>query len=236
MSIIEKSNPLNLQYRVCVVTSAATPLGVIVCKTLLKANALVLGIDSRPKDHSLNAGLGTHFQFEECSVDDKSTPERIVEAARKKFGFERIDALVNIVEEGKEGDLEGLAKLSEVVGQGMAQDGRGSIINVVGNMEAEEEKFKPAIGFTKDMAAQFRKRATSAGDHHSADAYEEARTHMTALMKTEKIAKDVPSASESRQTAAKFYDVGNLTLFLAGDMSESVSGAAVSLDGSYLPL
>lgn len=145
MSIIEKSNPLNLQYRVCIVTSASTPLGVIVCKTLLKANALVLGIDARPKDHTLNAGLGTHFQFEQCSVGDRGTPERVIEAARKKFGLERIDALVNIVEEGKEVNLEGLTRLGEAVGHGMAQEGRGSIIIVLGGIAGEGERYKPAV-------------------------------------------------------------------------------------------
>lgn len=48
-----------------------------------------------------------------------------------------------------------------------------------------------------------------------------------------RIAKDVPSASESKQTAARLYDTANLTLFLAGDMSEGISGTTVGLDGSY---
>ncbi|KAK6381206.1 hypothetical protein LTR65_000964 [Meristemomyces frigidus] len=145
MSIIEKSNPLNLQYRVCIVTSASSPLGVIVCKTLLKANALVLGIDSRPKDHSLNAALGTHFQFEQCDVYDEGTPERIVAAAAKKFGVERLDALVNIVEEGKTASLEGLRSFSEVVGKAMAQEGRGSIITVLGSEAVLGDTFEPAV-------------------------------------------------------------------------------------------
>ena len=147
MSLIERSNPLNLQYRVCVVTSASTPLGVVICKTLLKANALVLGIDSRPRDHELNANEGTHFQFEECSVNDEGAPERIVEAAKKKFGVERLDALVNVVEEGKEEDLEGLKRLTEVIGKRLGKEGKASIVNVLGNVEGvEESKSKPAVG------------------------------------------------------------------------------------------
>lgn len=51
-----------------------------------------------------------------------------------------------------------------------------------------------------------------------------------------RLAKDVRSARESNQTAAKMYDIGNLVLFLAGDMSESVSRSVVCLDGSYVPL
>ena len=44
------------------------------------------------------------------------------------------------------------------------------------------------------------------------------------------------SANEPDQVVAKFFDVANLTLFLAGDMSEAIAGAIVSLDGSYRPL
>ena len=45
------------------------------------------------------------------------------------------------------------------------------------------------------------------------------------------------SINKSEQkTPAKFFEVGNVTLFLAGDMSEKVSGAIVRLDGSYAPL
>ena len=144
MSIIERSNPLNLQYRVCIVTSASTPLGVIICKTLLKANALVLGVDNKPKDKSLNAGLGTHFQFESCDLEEEDVSERIIEAARKKFGgVERIDGLVNIIEE--EDDLEGLRRLSDAVGEVMDKERKGSIVNVLGGSDGVEER--TAVGW-----------------------------------------------------------------------------------------
>lgn len=48
-----------------------------------------------------------------------------------------------------------------------------------------------------------------------------------------RIAKDVPSANEARLPATKLYDVGNVILFLAGDMGENISGAIVARDGSY---
>lgn len=146
MSIIERSNPLNLQYRVCLVTSASSTLGVIVCKTLLKANALVLGIDSRPKDPSLNAGLGTHFQFERCNVNEKGTAERIIEAAREKFDTERLDVLVNIAEEGKEEDLDGLRSLAEACGAVMAGAGQGVLVNVLADVKGvEDTEAKPVV-------------------------------------------------------------------------------------------
>jgi NAD(P)-dependent dehydrogenase (short-subunit alcohol dehydrogenase family) len=148
MSIIARTNPLNLQYRVCVVTSAFSPLGVIICKTLLKANALVLGIDTRPQDESLNAGLGTHFQCEICDVNDPDTPKRIVEAAIEKYGVERMDVLVNVLEAGREGvGLERLGRLSRGLAEVMAKERKGSIVTVLGDVEGgDEEKAKEAVG------------------------------------------------------------------------------------------
>lgn len=50
---------------------------------------------------------------------------------------------------------------------------------------------------------------------------------------TARIAKDAPAADGAKQPAAKLYDVGNVTLFLAGDMGEKIAGAVVARDGSY---
>ena len=44
---------------------------------------------------------------------------------------------------------------------------------------------------------------------------------------------DLPSASEgTKQAAGSMYDVGNLTLFLAGNMSQDVKGKILHSDGS----
>lgn len=133
MSIIERTNPLNLQYKICVVTNASSPLGVVICKTLLKANALVLGIDTRPRDHSLNAGLGTHFQFEQVDIKEPETPKKIIEASQEKFESlgGKFDALVNLVEkEDDDDDVAGIANLTKAIGNVMRESGQGSIITV----------------------------------------------------------------------------------------------------------
>lgn len=139
MSIIERTNPLNLQYKICVVTNASSPLGVVICKTLLKANALVLGIDKRPRDHSLNAGLGTHFQFEQVDIKELETPKKIIEASQEKFESlgGKFDALVNLVEkEDDDDDVAGIANLTKAIGNVMRESGQGSIITVApGNAE-----------------------------------------------------------------------------------------------------
>lgn len=138
MSIIERSAPINLQYRICVVTSASSPLGVVISKTLLKANAFVLGVDTQPIDPSLNAGLGTHFQFEQRDVQDVQTPKQLIEAVKEKFGLENIDALVNTV--GKQSEVIGLGELSRAIGQVMAEQRKGTIVNVPGDVEGKDEE------------------------------------------------------------------------------------------------
>lgn len=132
MSIIERTNPLNLQYKICVVTNASSPLGVVICKTLLKANALVLGIDTRPRDHSLNAGLGTHFQFEQVDIKELETPKKIIEASQEKFESlgGKFDALVNLVEKEDDDDVAGIANLTKAIGNVMRESRQGSIITV----------------------------------------------------------------------------------------------------------
>lgn len=145
MSIIERTNPLNLQYKICVVTNASSPLGVVICKTLLKANALVLGIDTRPRDHSLNAGLGTHFQFEQVDIKELETPKKIIEASQEKFESlgGKFDALVNLVEKEDDDDVAGIANLTKAIGNVMRESGQGSIITVApGSVEEGESQSK----------------------------------------------------------------------------------------------
>lgn len=48
-----------------------------------------------------------------------------------------------------------------------------------------------------------------------------------------RIDKDAPSISASKEEANRMYDLGNLTLFLAGDMSEMIASSIISLDGRY---
>ena len=70
-----------------------------------------------------------------------------MKAAREKFGLERLDVLVNVVEEGREADLEGLRRLSGVVGREMERERRGSVVNVLDNVGGvEETNSEPVVG------------------------------------------------------------------------------------------
>ncbi len=100
MSITQRDSPLNLVTRVAIVTGASSPLGIVVCKTLLKANALVLGTDIKDKNPSLNSGYGTHFQFHQCDLTGPGAPAAILAHCRERFGLERVDILLNIASIG----------------------------------------------------------------------------------------------------------------------------------------
>jgi len=96
MSIIDHGNPLNLSYKIIIVTNASTPLGVVICNTLLKANALVLGTDIGRKEHTLSASKYSHFQFWQCDLNDQNAAEEVIGYAKKIFRTDRIDGLVNL--------------------------------------------------------------------------------------------------------------------------------------------
>lgn len=124
MSIIERSNPLNLAYKIAVVTNAASIFGQITCKTLLKANALVIGIDEEMHDPSLTARPGTHFQFVQGSLEDQSIPEKVIKLSDAEFGKDYINVLINI--EAGDGKDRGSFVKSLV---GKMQD--GSLVNIL---------------------------------------------------------------------------------------------------------
>lgn len=165
MSIIEKTNPLNLQFCVCVVLNSSCQLGIIISKTLLKANALVLGIDSRPKDESLNAGLGTHFQYEQKSSGDVSS-EDIMKIVQDRYDQERMDVVINVVEEGQEGRINDAAGSIEGLAKVIAEGGRGkgAILTVMSDVEsADDAQVKQAVGCSSPFASRANDHFTERG-------------------------------------------------------------------------
>ena len=64
-------------------------------------------------------------------------------------------------------------------------------------------------------------------DQQSKRKYAEAISHMTAIMNKAK-SKDIKHSPEKM----KHYDLGNLTLFLTGDMGADINESMVYLDGS----
>jgi hypothetical protein len=110
------------------VTSASTPLGAQTCRTLLRHNALVLGIDSDPvteKQHRLFSALGTHFQTLQLELEDEDAVPRMVEHSKERFWKEGFDILVTF------GEGEGSIKLRSEIAGIMAQTGDGVVLNVL---------------------------------------------------------------------------------------------------------
>ncbi|KAK6417482.1 hypothetical protein LTR95_017331 [Oleoguttula sp. CCFEE 5521] len=265
MSIIERNSPLNLQYKVCIVTNASSPLGVVICKTLLKANALVLGVDDKVRDHSLNAGLGTHFQFEQVDLQGSDAAAAIIESAKRKFeglgGGGRVDALVDLVDEeggdGKAKDLEGLRKLSLAIGEVMKEGNGGSIVVVPSNAkgghgseamvryqinsargQADLDQIQLARDLSQQHAGSVRCNVVTPGVTTGfEDRSEELyREAQTHMKALMKTERPASDVPASQQVPPEHYAVANLVLFLAGSMSEAIAAKRVNLDGAYCAL
>jgi hypothetical protein len=70
---------------------------------------------------------------------------------REKFGLERLDILVNIVEEGQQNDLKGITDLSKAVGQVMAGERHGCVVNVLRSSDDAE-----GINLSKHIAKEYK--------------------------------------------------------------------------------
>ena len=130
-----KLKSTNLHPTVAIVTSASTPLGAQTCRTLLRHNALVLGVDSEPvteKQHRLFSALGTHFQTLQLSLDDEDAVERMVEHSKERFWKEGFDVLITF------GDGEGGIRVSREVASIMSETGGGVVLNVMDERSVEQ--------------------------------------------------------------------------------------------------
>ena len=89
-----------------IVTSATTKLGAQTCRTLLRHNALVLGVDEWPvteQEHRLFSQLGTHFQTLQLSLGDDDAVSRMLEHCKERFWKEGLDFLITFGEDGSVG-------------------------------------------------------------------------------------------------------------------------------------
>ncbi|CAK4031741.1 Hypothetical predicted protein [Lecanosticta acicola] len=232
MSITNRESQLNVQSKLCIVTSASSPLGVRISKSLLKANAMVLGIDSKARDSTLFAGSGTHFQFEEFTVKDKHSAVEVIAAAKEKFDQDQIDVLVNIVGPEQENDMSGAKEMADAAALAMKQQGKGKVVMV--SEDVESDSVPPALSdLTKSLAVEYSDvgiafniilpQATGGGDRQSQHAFQEAKEAFNKLQRSD-------------EPPSKLHDVGVVALFLASDMSDGLDQRIVRLDGTSSPL
>jgi hypothetical protein len=95
----------------------------------------------------LNAGLGTHFQYEQKAPRDLSS-EQVMSMVQERYGMERMDVVVNVVEAGQEGSMADVAKLTEGLAEVIAGGGRGkgAVVTVMNNVnDGEDANLKKAV-------------------------------------------------------------------------------------------
>jgi len=113
---------------VAIVTSASTDLGSQTCSTLLRHNALVLGIDEEPvteKDHRLFSALNTQFQTLQMDLGDENAVQKIIDHVKDRSWKEGFDILITF------GEGEESIKLRRKIAELMSQTGGGVILNVL---------------------------------------------------------------------------------------------------------
>lgn len=140
------THPLPL---VAIITSAASPLSSQLCRTLLRHNALVLGIDSLPvteSSHRLFSALGTHFQTLQLDLEDPDAITRIVAHSENRFWKAGFDVLVTF------GEGDGSVKLRREVSEIMRKSGGGVLLNVLD---------EGSVGQSEDVVALASERAST---------------------------------------------------------------------------
>lgn len=110
---------------------ASSAVGIVVCNTLLKANALVLGTDTLAKDESFSASNYSHFQFYQCKLGEEGAADRIIADAKRKFRVDRIDGLVNLASAQDDAELQAAYKTLAVACAAAAGINGGAVVNAL---------------------------------------------------------------------------------------------------------
>jgi len=114
---------------VTIVTSASSPTGAAICRSLLNSNAFVLGVDNRPAHESTKCARGSHFQFFQYPRGEELNWNEVLGYTRRMYWIDEVDFLVHVVD-GNDGGGNGVP--NEVV-EVMENRGEGVIIFVAGN-------------------------------------------------------------------------------------------------------
>lgn len=110
-----------------IVTSASTKLGAQTCRTLLRYNALVLGIDESPvteEEHRLFSQVGTHFQTLQLSLKEDDVVPRMLAHCKERFWKEGLDFVITFGEDGS-------AELRSSLAGNLREGDGGAIVDVL---------------------------------------------------------------------------------------------------------
>jgi hypothetical protein len=219
---------------VAIVTSASTDLGAQTCSTLLRHNALVLGIDEEPvmqKDHRLFSALNTHFQTLQMDLGDESAVQKMIDHVKDRFSKEAFDILITF------GEGEESIKLRREIAELMSQRGGGGVIlNVLD---------EGSVGQSQDIAEltkQSGKTGVRAGvvliDGHASGS--EGWTMLEAPEDSIDEVRDCVNrfralTEEDTDTEKGNRGIADLLLYLVSELGSDIGGV-VTADGGWRPL
>ncbi|GEK91405.1 SDR family oxidoreductase [Alkalibacterium kapii] len=233
-----------LKGKVAVVTGGARGLGGAMCQLFSDEGAEVIALDMGDMTYEK-----TNVTYMPLNVTDKQESKEVFDHIIEKFG--KIDILVNNAGITKDAltrkmsddqwdavidvNLNGVFNLTRYVGPHMAEQGRGSIINIssvvgtYGNIgQANYAATKGAVvSLAKTWAKEFAMKGADVRVNTIAPGYT-----MTDILKTvpddllDKFAK-----MTMLNRLGQPEEIANAALFLASDMSSYITGQLISVDG-----
>ncbi|WP_052070491.1 SDR family NAD(P)-dependent oxidoreductase [Streptacidiphilus albus] len=243
-----------LDGRTAVVTGASSGIGAHFARVLSAAGARVVLAARREAPLRELAGDLPGSLAVACDVTRADQREHLVRTVAREIG--PIDILVNnaglseVVPAERQSpesfdaivsvNLSAVFALSSVVGAGMLERGRGSIVNVasvygmVGSGSLPQAAYAASKGgvvnLTRDLAAQWAHRGVRVNSLCPGW----FRSEMTADMLDSDKGRSWVERRTPMRRAGELYELDGALLFLAGDAGSYVTGAAIPVDGGYL--
>ncbi|MGW4808103.1 SDR family NAD(P)-dependent oxidoreductase [Kitasatospora sp. NPDC004272] len=245
-----------LDGRVAVVTGASSGIGAHFARVLSAAGARVVLTARREEPLRLLSEELPGSLPVVCDVTRADQREQLVRTVAEQLG--PIDVLVNnaglseVVPAERQSpesfdaivsvNLSAVFALSSVIGAGMLERGRGSIVNVasvygmVGSGSLPQAAYAASKGgvvnLTRDLAAQWAHRGVRVNSLCPGWFWSE----MTADMLENDKGRSWVERRTPMRRAGELYELDGALLFLAGDASSYVTGSAIPVDGGYLSI
>jgi hypothetical protein len=219
---------------VAIVTSASTDLGAQTCRTLLRHNASVLGIDEEPvtgKDHRLFSALNPHFQTLQMGLGDENASQKMIDRIKGRFWKEGFDILITF------GEGEESIRLRREIAKLLSQTNGGVIMNVLD---------EGSVGQSQDIA-ELAKQSGDTGVRASVvliDGHASGSEGWTMLEAPEGSIEEVGECvnkfraltEEDTDTEKGNRGIADLLLYLVSELGRDVGGSVVTADGGWRPL
>ncbi|KAE9382088.1 hypothetical protein N431DRAFT_476783 [Stipitochalara longipes BDJ] len=234
-------NKINLTGKVAIVTSAASKTGAAICREFLNSNASVLGIDTV----SFQGEFGflkeaSSFLFLEYGSHAVPSGAEVANAAKEQFKSDRIDWLINIVDE-KQNSEENPQPVGQVLSV-MEEKRTGMALNVVGGRVRKGALQETMLIAQTDedftRLKEFGVRCNLLVPHDldgddDEDSWLDVETK-TAMQKH--IDKLDAKGKQTECAATVERGLASLALFLCSDMGLHINGAIIDRNGNCVAL